>query len=872
MTPPSDEMLEHYQREDVKDVIMKVCEYNNGFRCLNGDDGWYIHNKESARLRGPSDYNDTISKARSLYITADVFLPGVFDQWETWMEGRGGEGKPTNPLGTRADLLGYSLFADIDATKDPNDTGNRSKIYHEGRKEALEAAAAFMVNYLKEHGIHDAVRVAFSGQGIYVLLHPGLSARPEPGEDGPDLEKYDRDYKIWLIAFNALLSDIEAAFFQVHPEHSGKVKFDKLNNVKRKIKCILSIHRTLPFAVVPLDKSNPKIDFEAAKVLTLSSEMVEKARVWVESWTSSDSERHSLALLLKPYASQASEEITERVRTSGKIPIRDAPLPIELWCPFYKKLLNYGDTTGKHRAMGALASWLYQAGWNETEAFDLWYPVAARCDVETRIFYTSYGVISSPSCETIKKASAGYPSLGFGGLNLCNPDEGCEGARWPGDYQILETITEEELNAARIEGPKFINKLPPDHLITRFMGYGDDVSDAYPEFWYGGALHLLSVLSDKKLFLILRQMTVYPNLYIILTGKSSSSRKTTAVDKTEAILNRVKLDTITSKVPTEFSPEAFIEHMDANNHAPWIRDEAAGVLEAMRKTYMAGFKDAMMQIYDCKPYYRKLRTSAKKNTKTEFNVDDPYLNLLWATTDTALAKNTDTNDTLSGFMARFLYHFPQRKRDKWLPLEEGTALNSALETVVLNHLHLINKMVMELGDGMGQQELDGEEPGRMHLSKEAAEFWIDWQRKREAEADDTNDSDVMQIYSRLAPTVAKLAILFEVGAPDFDPKKPIRLEFVVEACRQVDEYYLPTAKAVYDTVGADSEKNVIDKIIRFLKKHNDHATRRQISRHTKIKARELEEYLETMLGDGTVEEKEVKGETGRPSVCIILRV
>lgn len=145
-------------------------------------------------------------------------------------------------------------------------------------------------------------------------------------------------------------------------------------------------------------------------------------------------------------------------------------------------------------------------------------------------------------------------------------------------------------------------------------------------------------------------------------------------------------------------------------------------------------------------------------------------------------------------------------------------------------------------------------------------------KRRENEADDTNDSDVAQIYSRLAPTVAKLAILFELGSPDFDPKKPIRLEFVVEACRQVDEYYMPTAKAVYENVGADGEKNVIDKIIKFLKKHNDHATRREISRHTKIKAKDLEEYLGTMLGDGTVEEKEVKGETGRPSVCIILRV
>jgi hypothetical protein len=57
------------------------------------------------------------------------------------------------------------------------------------------------------------------------------------------------------------------------------------------------------------------------------------------------------------------------------------------------------------------------------------------------------------------------------------------------------------------------------------------------------------------------------------------------------------------------------------------------------------------RLYDCKPFYRKPRTSQRKNTKTEFRVDDPYLNLLWATTDASLGANTEQNDTLSGFMA-----------------------------------------------------------------------------------------------------------------------------------------------------------------------------------------------------------------------------
>jgi hypothetical protein len=33
----------------------------------------------------------------------------------------------------------------------------------------------------------------------------------------------------------------------------------------------------------------------------------------------------------------------------------------------------------------------------------------------------------------------------------------------------------------------------------------------------------------------------------------------------------------------------------------------------------------------------------------------------------------------------------------------------------------------------------------------------------------------------------------------------------------LNSYYLPTARTIYDSVGADAEKNIIDRIINFLK-------------------------------------------------------
>lgn len=428
----------HYQRPEVKEIILKSCNYNGGFRGLNGDDGWYTKERNGeVKLRGPSDYDDTTSRARSLYMTADVFTPSVFSESSRWMKGRGGEGKPEFPIGTRRDLISYTLFADIDAVKD-SDGPDGSKLYHEGRIDALESAATFMVGYLKARGISDSVAVLFSGQGLYVWLHPGLSdMSSERALEDFDPEKLDYDFKVWMEAFNALLYDIENAFFKEFPDCKGKIKFDKLNNQKRKIKCVLSIHKSLPFAVIPLNKNDIRIDLDAARITLddgLPNETVRSASEWLDSWSSSDEERSALVKLLKPYAIKAAKDISRKVTNSGEIEVSSETVPIDDWCPFYRALLSFPGGEGAHRVCGALATWLYQAGWNETEAFDLWYPVAARCDVETRIFYTSYGVICSPGCKTIQKTSAGYPSLGFGGLNLCNPDDKCDNVKWPMQY------------------------------------------------------------------------------------------------------------------------------------------------------------------------------------------------------------------------------------------------------------------------------------------------------------------------------------------------------------------------------------------------------------------------------------------------------
>jgi len=440
------------------------------------------------------------------------------------------------------------------------------------------------------------------------------------------------------------------------------------------------------------------------------------------------------------------------------------------------------------------------------------------------------------------------------GVHIYNADD---------DPKQCPVMSAEEFDAFKLDsGPKFTCNLPGDNFISRFMQYGSEISDAYKDYWFAGAIFALGVVTDKKLKFSLRQMDIFTNIFIYIAGGSTLARKTTVHKKTARMLEDVigiRFDL--SKVPNEFSPEAFIEHMDSFNHAAWVRDEAAGVLSLMKKDYMRGFKDTLMQLYDCTRVTRTLRTSQRKAEKTSFDIADPYLNVFFASTDASLGANTEANDALSGFLARFLFFYPQGEKTNYMPLSKGTAYHSELEEIARVQL----KEIVALMDSMP-------ECVDMNYTPEAQAYYEEWQERRERELAPLKDGFSSQIFGRLIPGVIKFAMLFEVGSKDFNPTTPIRLEHFVEACRLMDEYFLPMARSVYELVGQTEEKNVIDKIIAYLKRNGGRATQRETARAVKIKSKELTEYISTMLDYDMIEQREKdNGGKGRNQVYLFLK-
>ena len=333
--------IEHYLRPEVKEVILRYCQGEHGARALNADEHWYRGTDDinhTVALRGPGDYEDTIKRGRTLYATLDILEQGVFERDSKWDKKAG---RPEMPLGTLVECLAFTLSTDIDGIGD---------IRSLAVKQAVEAAAQFHVDYLRERGIEKNVYCLYSGGGIYVHLHHGLFA-VDVGNTELTSEARKEQFQILCMAHNQVIGEISQAFFRKYPQYIGLVKFDQLNNQKRTFKTIFSIHKRLPFAVIPLDPSNIKISFEKAS-LPLSDEVLAEGAQWYQSFDPTEKEAVMGLLKDKIEAIRAARRDRPSGSTDGEISRLEEPLDLTDFAPCMKNIIEKAeDREGRHRAL-----------------------------------------------------------------------------------------------------------------------------------------------------------------------------------------------------------------------------------------------------------------------------------------------------------------------------------------------------------------------------------------------------------------------------------------------------------------------------------------------------------------------------------------
>ena len=406
---------------------------------------------------------------------------------------------------------------------------------------------------------------------------------------------------------------------------------------------------------------------------------------------------------------------------------------------------------------------------------------------------------------------------------------------------------------ARVErGLRFKSYLPADNLVERYVAIAKNMTDAYSELHYAGIYSLISMVANRNAVIKLAHGSVYSNIWTMCLGISTISRKSTALKITRDI---ARYHSPTTELPGSFSPEALIEELADNPRSWWIKDEVGSLLATMqRKQYMAEMRDFLNEIYENQNYRRKLRTNRSKD-RSEFIIEKPYTTFFFATTPETFSEQTTALDLTSGWLLRFLYFFPQYYKVSQPYQEANPRTEEEME-----HIRSL------IGELFTFFRLTGEEL-EFVLTPEGMDFFQSWQRDVEMNFFRDGDNVRLAQYGRLFTYALKLAMIFKIGDPKFieamatqqeigiQPGQQVILEenFLIEACRQIDQYFSPIAADVADTVARQTEINVQEKILSLLRRNSGEMKRVDILRALHIKLKDFEEHALAL-----VESNEIK--------------
>lgn len=419
----------HYETPGIQKTIQRLSKSEEYHRAGNGDNKvWYrseIGKKVKIDLSNPSDYTFLVSKCRTLYWTLNLFEQEIYDLDYNVIT------KEDGPITSRSYTAGYTFGIDIDH-------GHGMDIHNPEVKKAVEGMAQFYTDKLREHA-PNSVYVAYSGGGIYLMVHHMVFA--------PYFERFRNkdNADIMLLnlldAFDSLIGDLETEFFKQHPEHIGKVKADQLNNSQRVFKTLFSVHKSLDYAVIPLDPDDVNIDFERA-ILPLKPEVIKDGELWYSDY---DDGTDFLNIVLKPYLEKRlclKKTFTEKSRSQEySIYIESSSAPINNimeWPPCMRNLWNLPECgQGQTRALAIFASFLGQIAIKEDTAREMFNSLAERWKApRSNIFESYYRRMKTPTCESLRSDdNRGFPKgSSIKRLGVCDPDSRCVSVSSPRYY------------------------------------------------------------------------------------------------------------------------------------------------------------------------------------------------------------------------------------------------------------------------------------------------------------------------------------------------------------------------------------------------------------------------------------------------------
>lgn len=434
-------------------------------------------------------------------------------------------------------------------------------------------------------------------------------------------------------------------------------------------------------------------------------------------------------------------------------------------------------------------------------------------------------------------------------------------------------------------------------IVEEYIEWAKTTGDAAPEYHEAGAFILLSTLMAGSVKLPTSFGTIKPNLWIMITGSTTLSRKSTAMDLAVDLLEDVDSDYM---LATDGSIEGLLTSLSTRpgRASLFHRDEFSGMLEQMSKRdYYAGMLEVLTKLYDGKMQKRLLR-------RETIEVRNPCFILFAGGIKERIHGLISPEHVDSGFIPRFMFVHAEPDLNRLAPLGPPSTStlegrNRILERLRALHMHYNVTTTMFQGNDvpnttwqLPQQPanpvIDGSAGGggtavqtqtqvAPHNMATFNKSWSAeltneaWMRYNKIAHDlqvmgvESSRPDVMTaMMARLSISGLKMAILL-AASDRLTDQVLVQEHDIIQAFYYIDKWKPHTLDVVMNAGKSKSERE-LERVYDFIR-NNPGVLRGNVMRVFHLKAREADGLFSTLEQRGLVRlKKSGKGEKVFPLV------
>lgn len=379
-----------------------------------------------------------------------------------------------------------------------------------------------------------------------------------------------------------------------------------------------------------------------------------------------------------------------------------------------------------------------------------------------------------------------------------------------------------DLDEELINFPEIVNdderSLIERSFLDDYIDWASDVTDASKEYHELCGAMLLSCMLADKLHVNTRSARVIPNLWGLVLGESTLTRKTTAMDMAmDFVMEQdpsLVLATLDSSVEGMFV--ALSER--SNKVSIYYRDEVAGFFEAMTtKSYLAGMPEALTKLYDnpSVPMTRQL-------SKGPVTVSNPVFILFGGGILERVYSVVNQDLFFSGFMPRFLVVSGEVDMSKieWIGPPghmNGNNPREKLKTHLADFVEVYRSQSYKTT--LLKQTVDKLKEVEVVLTPEAWEKMGMIERLLIMSANTSNLSLIaLPTFSRMSTSILKLSMLIAASRqePDSEFKITVELKDLLHAASLVQKWSVYTIDLMTN-VGKTTSERELQRILKYIK-------------------------------------------------------